>query len=354
VTRNYFSGIQVSYAHGFKLTGNVFTDNGQGGSDGLKGYTIEPGMTVLPSNLGTNYQVGDVVTLDPANGAGTPARAIVTSITSTGGIWPEGLMPVTMGNYTTWPTNPVNITGGHGTGAKCIFASSRIASGGSGYSVGQVLRHNQPSGSLYWNPVRIQVIRVDAGGAVTAYGILDGGGYLNTTYATLGFVNDAYGTNTGPNRGLPGVIIDPALGTGSGPSSGLDYPDAPLTGSGFTLSAMWGLRYSILYNSGAGTTSNVMLYHGIISGTISGNWIGHCPGGCGLLNAGSSGTDRATLLVVNSNAIIFNLHPLVGGTVSSGGTITLDANYNVSNSSIFDTVVTVGGTDYHSPLNKIA
>jgi len=359
VVRNYYGGVQVMWAHGFKITGNVISDNGQGGSDGTKGQTIEWGLMVPIASAGTGYQVGDVVQLDPNNPVGTtnPALAVVTRVATSpsGAIFPEGLMLLATGTYASaWPTDPVNVVGGHGSGAKCIYSGSKIAAAGSGYSVGQAVRHNININGVAYSPVRAIITGVGAGGAVTSYVITDGGGYFNTSYGTLTMVGDAYTPQMGNINGLPGLIVDSGVGTGAGPGSGLDGPDLPDAGSGFILSPNWGLRYSGLYNSGAGTTANLALYHQIRNGVISGNVIDHCLSGCGFLNLGSSGTDRAGNLVMSGNALINNLTALSGGTVATGGVITLDGNYNIGGTSIFQTDVNVGGTHYFSPLNIIA
>lgn len=367
ICRNYIGGLQIIASHGFKVTGNVITDNGQGGSDGVHGYTIEPGLMVPPATAGTGYQLGDLVTLDPANGAGSPAKAVVVKVSGAGGITPEGLFPVTMGNYTTFPTNPVNVTGGSGTGAKCHYCNSKILNPGSGYSVGQILRHDAPANGPFYNVARVMVTKVDAGGAVQQYVVIDGGGYnTNTDYPTLSFLGDAYSPPQGPINGVPGVATDPST---FGPD-GLDRPDIVSPGVGLVLTPAWSRKYSLLFPSGLGTTFNIETYHNITGGVISGNIISHCKSGCGFLNIGQiappwpSGTfsDRSAYMILSGNALVNNRTPLSGGTVGAGGVITLDTSYNVPAltppyppSSIFDSQIkNPGGTLIGSgPLNLI-
>jgi parallel beta-helix repeat protein len=383
VCRNYFGGVLVQYAHGFKITGNVLTDNGQGGSDGTL-WTIEPGLMALIGQNGSGYLVGDVVTLDPANGVGTPAKAVVCRATGISGgagglIYPEGLLMISAGTYTTNPTNPVRLSLGHGVvttpaAAWCTYTSSKIAAGGSGYSVGQALRHNiNANDPNMINPVRVMVTSVGAGGSVTGYVVMDGGGYLNNSFSTLQMVGDAYSPQGGLMEGAPGVWPSdtgspPPSTASSGPGIGIDKPDLPDTGAGFTISTAWGKRYSLLFNVGAGATYNLETYHGLIGGVISGNIISRCRTGCGYLNLGSTpynptgANDRAYYLMFSGNSMVNNKYPFKGGTVATNGAQTLDNFYNIPLSvtpypptSIFDSQVKSGGTLVGTaPLNNIA
>jgi parallel beta-helix repeat protein len=373
ISRNYFGGVNVFNAHGFKITGNVITDNGAGASDGTTGYTIEPGMMVLgtPSN-GAGYQLGDVVTLDPANGVSTRvAKAVVTGIGNGGTILPEGLTVIDYGAYTTFPTNPVLLTGGHATtAAKCYFTDSRIANGGSGYMVGQVLFHAAPiypTAHGAYNPVRVMVNAVGAGGAVTSYVVLDGGGYTDTSFGTLPMSQDAFAPMDGPIDVVPGLLSDPSVSTGAGPLAGMDRADLPPTGSGFVIAPCWGRRYSVLNSpAGAGATYNLETYHWINSGVVSGNIISRCRTGNGYLNLGTvnpspgwttvPGSDRAGYIVFTGNSMVGNATPFSGGFAVPGGHVTRDSYYNVAatptgtgKSSIFDAEV----YDFSSPTRVL-
>lgn len=314
VTRNYFGGVQFIYAHGFNMTGNNLADNGQGGSDNAT-YTVEPGLMVPLNAQGTGYHVGDIVTL--SGGTGTPAKAIVTRVSGGGAVYPEGLLPITFGAYTTFPTNPCPVTGGSGTGLQVILTISTINAAGSGYKVGQTLRSNTPT---YYNPVRILVTGVNQTGAITKYTVTDGGGYTGTLPVLLSFVGDAYTPIQGPISGNPGS------GTGSG---GTDTPDLPDQGSGFQLNPCWGRRYSSIFNGA--TTFNLETYHAIAGGVVSGNTIDTCKTGCGYLNVGVSNlSDRAGALAFTGNIVIRNLYSFQGQTVGSP----LDNNYSL-NGAIF-------------------
>jgi hypothetical protein len=85
------------------------------------------------------------------------------------------LYPMDTGNYTTFPgPNPVSTIGARGTGAKMIYTYSKVAAGGSGYQVGDVLR---VSGDTSTQLARVIVTSVGGGGAVTVFEVIDGRGY---------------------------------------------------------------------------------------------------------------------------------------------------------------------------------
>jgi hypothetical protein len=219
ISRNYNGGLSIA-SNGVSSTGNNISDNGQGGINSVTS-TIEPGIKVDPSFGGSGYVAGDILTLDPTNGTGTPAKVMVLLVFSGGSLYNGtntdiALYPIDMGNYSVFPTNPVVLTGGSsGTGAKAIYTNSKInpGGGGSNYVVGDILYATNGTSP---QAVRLKVTAV-SGGAVTAYELLDGGGYSGTLPTSLNFAN---------------VFIETRI-------------PAP---SGFTLKPCWGKRYSSNYS----------------------------------------------------------------------------------------------------------
>jgi Pectate lyase superfamily protein len=210
ISRNYNGGLSTG-SNGVSIAGNNISDNGHGGINSVTS-TIEPGIKVDPSYGGTGYQQYDILTL--VGGTGTPAKVMVLLVFS-GGSLHNGLgqgvslYPIDMGNYSVFPTNPVAVTGGHGTGAKVIYTNSTINSGGSGYVVGDLLR---ATNGTFTQPVRLEVTAA-SGGAVTAYELHDGGGYSDALPMSLSFATEFGGS-----------------------------------GSGFSLIPCWGKRYSSSYS----------------------------------------------------------------------------------------------------------
>jgi len=301
IIRNYYGGIILSLANGFTVAGNTLSDNGQGGTDNAT-YTVEPGIILDVANRGTGYVVGDILSVP---GSGTPAKVMVTLVDPGGAINPSGLFILNPGNYSSFPSNPVSVTGGTGTGAKVIMTGTKILTGGSGYVIGQVLVANTGN---YYNPVRILVTATGGGGSITGYQILDGGGYFGSLPSPLTFSSDAFS----PELGL--------LVPGSGPSS--LPPDAS---AGFTLTPDFGLRYSKYFQGG--TSFGVCTYGPIRGGIIGNNVIDSVRTGVGILVlddviAGYIG--KAHHLCVVANSIVDNLYSIRGQTV--GGPLTTDFN----------------------------
>jgi Pectate lyase superfamily protein len=193
ISRNYNGGLSTG-SNGVSIAGNNIADNGHGGINRVTS-TIEPGITVDPSFGGSGYQAGDILTL--LDGTGRPAKVMVLLVFS-GGSLHNGpgqgvaLYPIDMGNYSRFPDNPVDVTGGHGTGAKVIYTNSRINAPGSGYAAGDVLR---ATNGTFTQAVRLEVTAV-RDGAVIAYELHDGGGYSGELPASLNFANE-FGTGTG-------------------------------------------------------------------------------------------------------------------------------------------------------------
>jgi hypothetical protein len=192
ISRNYNGGLSVA-SNGMSVTGNNISNNGQGGINSVTS-TIEPGIKVDPGSPGAGYQAGDILTLM----GGTPAKVMVLTVFP-GGVLYNGpntdvaLYPIDMGNYSTFPSNPVSVMGGHGTTqAKVIYTNSKINAGGSGYGVGDILRATNPT---FTQAVRLEVTAV-SGGAVTGYDLHDGGGYSGTLPTVLSFANE-FGAGTG-------------------------------------------------------------------------------------------------------------------------------------------------------------
>jgi parallel beta-helix repeat protein len=299
VLRNYLGGIVITLASGFNATGNSMVGNGQGGTDSLT-YTVEPGITV--DAAGTGYLSGDVLTV--TGGAGTPMKVAVLRTGAGGSLLQDGLAVIDPGAYTTFPVNPVACTGGTGSGATLILTGTFIYTAGTAYYPGQVLLGNTGE---FISPVRVLVTKVDGAGAVTAYQILDGGGYTGTLPSVLGFASDAFS------------------GAGGTP------PDAEAAnpGSGFQLTPSWGLRYSKPNN---GRAAFGIATVGSVNGGVIGNNIIHTVStGTGILirEDASPYDSRADWLCVTGNSLMNNFYSIKGAT----GYV-LDDDYN--RNSIFD------------------
>lgn len=304
VIRNYYGGIILSLANGFTVAGNTVSDNGQGGTDGIT-YTAEPGIILDPSTRGTGYQVGDVLTVP---GAGTPAKVMVTAISTGGAISLAGIFILNPGNYSSFPANPVAVTGGHGTGAKVILTGAKLSTGGSHYVVGQVLVGNNGN---YFNPMRVLVTGITgSGGAVSTFQVLDGGGYFGALPNPITFSSDAFSPEFG--------IISPAEGP---------FPLPPDSSGGFTVTPGFGLRYSKTFQGA--TSFGICTYGPIRGGIIGNNIIDSVRSGCGILvldDVVAGYTGRANHLTVVANSLVDNLFSIRGKTV--GGL--LDTNFNVA------------------------
>jgi len=305
ILRNYEGGLSIDLCDGFSINGNSIVDNGQGGNDNNT-YTVEPGVVVDPANVGSAYLVGDILTLD--GGAGTPAKLLVTKIFAGGALYNDyksdvAVWPITMGVYTTLPSVGGAVTtasGGHGTGAKFAYTSSKISSGGTGYSVGQVLKSTS---GTFGHPVRVLIGSVDGGGAVKTYEILDGGGF----------------SGAGLPAGLAFTSENPGL----------------VAGSGFTLTPGFGRRYSAAFNGYIPYGVSTM---GPMIGGIFGNNIitGMHYGGVAFLvmDDVSPRNGRASYLSVTGNTLKNNSFNFKGQTVGNP----LDDTYNIS--SIFANNIT--------------
>jgi hypothetical protein len=127
--------------------GTVFSVNIlSGGKDFTSSPTVTPtsGAATFTATIGalvgslsaagTGYAVGDVLTA--AGGSFSAAATITVSAVTTGGVI-SGLNITTTGDYTTAPSNPVTLNGGHGTGAAGTlnFSITKVvvASPGTGY-----------------------------------------------------------------------------------------------------------------------------------------------------------------------------------------------------------------------------
>jgi parallel beta-helix repeat protein len=299
--RNYLGGIVVILASGTNLTGNIVSATGHGGTDGLT-YTVEPGVMV--DTAGSAYQAGDVLTL--SGGTGTPTQVAVTATGPGGSLLPDGLAIIEPGKYSVFPANPASCTGGSGSGALLILTGTSIINPGTAYSTGQVLIATTGS---FFNPVRVLVTAVDPDGRVTAYQILDGGGYFGTLPATLSFGNDA-------SAGSGGILL---------PTD----PDVVRPGTSLQLTPSWGLRYS--KNMLGKASFGIATVGALQGGVISGNMIDTIKTGTGIVirEDVSPYDGRADWLCVTGNSVMNNAYAIKGATGS-----TLDDNYLFN--SIFD------------------
>jgi parallel beta-helix repeat protein len=124
VSENYNGGISVS-SNGAVIRGNRIAKNGHGGinSDTL---VEEPGIKLDTRYPGSGYQQGDILTL--VGGEGEPARVMVCMVWGGGRLFNTvgtdvAIYPVSMGDYEVPPRNPVEVTGGHGAGARMIYTN---------------------------------------------------------------------------------------------------------------------------------------------------------------------------------------------------------------------------------------
>lgn len=123
VNGNYNGGISVS-SNGARVIDNRILDNGTGGIISNGGLSTEPGIKLDIRYPGEGYKQGDILTL--VGGVGTkPARVMVCLVWG-GKLFnvssqDTAIYPITMGDYEVPPTNPVDVEGGHGTGAKLIY-----------------------------------------------------------------------------------------------------------------------------------------------------------------------------------------------------------------------------------------
>jgi Right handed beta helix region len=273
ISGNYNGGLSF-YANGVVLTGNQISKNGHGGINGVTS-TIEPGIKIDPSYPGSSYVAEDILTL--SGGTGTPAKVMVVSVFTGGTLYEapgtdSALWPIDMGSYTSFPPNPVVVSGGHGSGARAIYTNSKIGAAGSGYAVGDVLRATNPG---YTQVVRVVVTAVSSG-AVTGYDILNGGGYSGALPSSLAFAND-WGS-----------------------------------GTGFTLIPAWGKRYSRNY----AWTFGVEVVGPLVTGIISGNTISSNNEAPGILfyDQPPLFTGRAQQFVITSNILRDNAYSIKGKT----------------------------------------
>jgi hypothetical protein len=200
-----------TFRDGSVITNNAFIDCGIGAQ--VDASTCQPGIVPDLNFPGTNYHDGDILML--SGGTGTPAQFVLTKAQAGGGLCNpatpatnSSTFPITLGNYSAFPRNPVPVTGGHGSGARVIYTNLQIATGGSNYQPGDILRSNN---GTYQMPVIVRVTSVSRG-VVTGIEVLNGGSFTGTLPSTLTFVNDT-----------------------------------PSSGSGFSATPCWGKRYSQTY-----------------------------------------------------------------------------------------------------------
>lgn len=274
------------------VTGNAFKDCsmtvGQANS-----YTCVPGIVPDLANPGTGYAVGDILTL--SGGTGTAASFVVNGVQAGGALCTTSApgqnsltYPITLGNYTTYPTNSVSVTGGHGTAAKVIYTNLQIAAAGTGYVAGDMLQSNN---GTFRFAVMVKVVSVGGSGNVTAVEVISGGVFTGTLPTTLTFVTLSMPTN----------------------------------GSGFTATPCWGKRYSQTYYAGAGGN--------IVDGAYintQGNLYVICSSNHFTQSATSVGTytDPVGILFEDYNAVqtshwviqanLFSPFAATGGTASAG------------------------------------
>jgi len=262
IIRNYYLGLLIAVTNGTQVSGNVFSENGQGGTDHAT-YTVEPGIAIdlsAPANQGSGYALGDILTV--AGGTGTPAKAVVTRVLPGGKIAQDGLIPIVFGTYTAFPANPASVTGGSGAGAKVNLTGLRTSVVGSGHTVGKVLVALNGS---YYNPVKIMVTSVDTNGGVTGYQVVDGGGYFGALPTSLSFAADA--------------IADP---NNSQTNGGITVPQPiPDPTSNLVLVPSWGIRYAYIFDTGL--SSAIVLIGPCDGAILNSNILDANKTGCGLL-----------------------------------------------------------------------
>src|SRR5206468_9468337 len=208
---------------------------------------VQPGIVPDLAGPGSGYQAGDILTL--GGGVFTrPARFVLNAPSPNGGLC-DPARPATngntyvidMGDYSVFPTNPANVTGGHGTGGKVIYTNANIKARGSGYKSGDVLRGSTGTSRF---PVLVRVNIIDANGAVLEAEILFGGYYTGTLPTEMAFA--AY--------------------------------DTVSSGSGFTLLPCFGNRYAMQYSKPSMASGGSILGIGNRNVIVSGNSIvNHSP-----------------------------------------------------------------------------
>ena len=279
-----------TFRDGCVINGNSFIDCGIGAQ--VNALTCQPGIVPDLGNPGSGYLDGDILTL--SGGGGIPAKFVLNQAQSGGLCNPATpatnslTYPIDLGNYSPFPVNPVLVTGGHGSGGRVIYTNLKIASGGTGYSPGDILRSNN---GTYQMPVIVRVTSVSSG-VVTGIDVLNGGSFTGTPPTLLTFIVDV----------------------GS-------------TGTGFTATPCWGKRYSQTYSQpgrayalgGLGcaynlVTSNHFTNHASSAGTYT------QPVGILFINFGSD---------VAHNWLIANniLGPCANGTIKHLTGTTYDTNW---------------------------
>jgi hypothetical protein len=295
IIRNYVSGVKFVLAPGFDLSSNTISSNGQAAGTAAAGdivVTIEPGIALSTGAGGTGYVLGDVLTL--VGGTGTPARAVVTRVLPGGNIASDGIHPVTLGDYSVFPSAVATVSGGSGTGAQLVYSGSRIVTPGTGYVVGEVLR---ATNNTFNNPARIAITAIDGVGGVTGYEVLDGGGYYqgpSHPWDNFLWTSESLSDNQGLGSGL---VVQPA--------SGDRYRQQFL-----------GLQVYGVETLGS-----------FLGGTINGNVITK-NNGIGLIIAGSNAPydGRATYLAFYGNSLVNNIDAVKGLTIGN----TPDDNHGIA------------------------
>ncbi len=181
------------------------------------------------------YEVGDLLTVAGSSGTpqgGTftqPAVLYVNSVTNgqvTGVDFAH--LGAMAGAYTAAPQNPVNVTGGNGTGATFDLtipsgaaAPISVVTGG-GYTVGDTLTALGPSGApgagVFSTPVVLQVASLGANGSVASVNVVNAGAYTQIPGASGQGVSFTGGTGSGAtiNLSFPSSFASAAVANGSG------------------------------------------------------------------------------------------------------------------------------------------
>lgn len=156
-----------------------------------------PISSVTVDNVGSNYTTAPTATLTPSTGGGS-LRVLLTASTV------ASVTPVLGGTYLTAnpiPTvtlaTPTGHTGSGATASARMSASAvSVLSGGTGYTVGNVLTL---SGGTFTAAATINVTAVGGGGAITGVSVASGGSYSAYPTAPIGVTG---GTGSGATLNL--------------------------------------------------------------------------------------------------------------------------------------------------------
>jgi hypothetical protein len=207
-TVTYQGGSVASSLNGVQITGTVASIS--------PNPTYSIASAAVASGVGgSGYAIGDLETVN--NGSfTTPAQLQVTTL---------GVSTVNVasgGQYTAVPNSPAGVTGGSGTGATFNFSEANtitavgVASGGTGYNVGDTLTVNGGTLAAGQPAAFFTVTGVtSANGPLTSVSVSNGGGYSSLTGISISDITSA-GTGASFTFSHALEIINPTVASGGG------------------------------------------------------------------------------------------------------------------------------------------